>query len=121
MHVHELQANVVKVGTDVWGAENATNPQERLFRMAEEFIELLRAAGLSWNQLGMISTREYFDKPVGELEQEVGGATSTLLAFANSRGIDVEEQVLLDLSNLLENKEAARAKHAAKPASMRAA
>jgi len=121
MHVHELQKRIVETGSEVWGVENATNPRERLLRMAEEFIELLCAAGLSWSTLCQITTREYFDKQKGEVPQEVAGAAATLLSFANSIGIDVESVVLAEVQRVLLNKEAACAKHAAKPDSMRVA
>jgi hypothetical protein len=110
-----LQENILRVGSDVFGVENATDKRERLLRFAEESIELLRAGGLTWDDIAKIVYFE-FNRPVGtKLSQEFGGAAITLFAAANAHGYELLMLAESEIKRVGENKTKHRAKHAAKP------
>jgi hypothetical protein len=121
MHMHHLQAHTVETGVQVFGEANMINKEERLLRMTEEFFELIRAAGLKFKDAAAMLSYEYYERPRGEVSQEVAGVQCTLFSFAEAHGIDIETVTLKELARVLNKKEEARAKHAAKPASMRVA
>jgi hypothetical protein len=115
MQLRDLQKRCVEIGTAVFGAKNATDPNERTLRFAEEAFELLRARGVKFITLQQMLVHEYFERSAGEESQELAGAQNTLFALANSLGYDLEALVLADQDALLAKKDAASAKHAAKP------
>jgi hypothetical protein len=120
MHLHDIQNRTVEVGTEVFGEAGMISRQERLYRLAEEMLELLRTAGLTYNQLSTMAAHEYFDRKPGELSQEVAGVQCTLLSFADAHGIETEAVTLIELQRVLDKKDLCRAKHAAKPMFARA-
>ena len=62
--------------------------QERIFRFYEEATELVQAAGMSEEDcLAMVKL--VYSKPKGMVEQEVGGAYTTLLIFCESSGLSL--------------------------------
>jgi len=63
---------------------------ERNYRFAEEAIELVQSAGMSKEEV--LSLVDYvFNRPVGQVKQEVGGVLVTLAAFCNAHDIDIPE------------------------------
>jgi hypothetical protein len=120
MHLNELQKRSVEIGTEVFGEFGMISKQERLLRFTEESLELMRAAGLTWNKLVSMAAYEFFDRQRGEISQEVAGVQCTLLSFANAHDIDAEQVTLKELQRVLDNKDECRAKHDAKPAMTRA-
>jgi hypothetical protein len=120
MDLQEIQEHTVTVGTEVFGQAGMVSKQERLYRLAEETLELLRAAGLTYNQLSTMAAHEYFDRKPGEISQEVAGVQCTLLSFADAHGINTETVTLIELQRVLNKKDLCRAKHAAKPMFARA-
>ncbi|MFG1370742.1 hypothetical protein V5F32_01035 [Xanthobacter oligotrophicus] len=97
-----------------FGAEIAADRLERGDRAAEEFFEMLQAAGYPRERLPSIIAYVW-SRPVGELHQEVGGVMVTLAAFCQAHGLDMHEEGEVELARVWTKIETIRAKHAAKP------
>lgn len=80
---------------------------------AEEAIELLQAVKMSQDELVWIANRVY-SKDVGEVSQEIAGATNTLAALANFFHVDMNRVAHEDLDRLWENPESFRKRQLAK-------
>jgi hypothetical protein len=119
MQLEHIQTHTVAVGAEVFGAEAMNSKEECLLAMAEEMLELLHAADLPFSKLADLVHNQYFCRPKGEVPQEVACVQFTLYAFAAVNGIKVEQELLAELTRVLENKAAIRAKHDAKPTFMR--
>jgi hypothetical protein len=117
----DLQEHTVSAGTEVFGVENMTNPEERLLRFAEEFFELVRAAGMPFDKLAAMLCYEYYVRKKGDVPQEIAGVQCTLYSLAEVLGYDVRIETLKEIERILAKKEECRAKHAAKPVTMKAA
>ncbi len=61
--------------------------EERALRFAEESLELVQAEGVTREQAHAL-VDQVFDKPVGEIEQELGGTLVTLSAYMAVKGLD---------------------------------
>lgn len=66
----------------------ATLPEERGLRALEEMIELAQAMGVDRGQAHRL-VDYVFDRPVGEIGQEIGGVALTLSAVASTVDIDL--------------------------------
>jgi hypothetical protein len=120
MHLHDLQDHAAEACRQVFGEANMTSKEERDLRFAEESIELMAARGLSFSKVLSLMCHEYFERPAqgkgpGEVPQEIAGTLVTLLNLATVNEVDAEEVTLNELSRILQNKKAIRAKHDAKP------
>lgn len=83
-----FQGRVAAWMQETFGPEVSADQQERGFRFGEEAIELLQANGTS--KADVLKLVDYvYDRPVGELAQEVGGALVTLAALCQARGLDM--------------------------------
>ncbi len=83
-----------------FGASNATSASQRALKFLEEAVELYQAAG------GDLATGHrlldfVFGRPVGEIEQELGGAGLTLLLLANAAGLSADDAERLELDRVL--------------------
>lgn len=68
--------------------EKAHSKEERLRRFGEEAIELLQAGGLTL--LDVIQLTAYvYSRPVGEVQQEMGGTMVTLASVAEAFNMDM--------------------------------
>ena len=97
-----------------FGAEIAADTMERNHRYFEESTELVQANGMTRSEAHQLVDYTY-DRPVGELNQEIGGAMVTLAALCLSRGIDMHSAGETELARIWTKVEAIRAKQAAKP------
>jgi len=61
--------------------------EERMLRFSEEVIELGQAEGITREQYHAL-VDQVFDKPVGEVEQEIGGVLVTLGSYFAVTGRD---------------------------------
>lgn len=96
-----------------FGDAIATNVLERNYRFLEEALELVQAGGMTREEaLKMVN--HVFDRPPGELLQEVGGTMVTLNSFCNARCIDLENAALAELVRVIANIDKIREKHKAK-------
>lgn len=87
---------------------------ERNHRFLEEALELVQAAGCT-RQEAILLVKYVYDRPVGELHQEIGGAMVTLAALADAHGADMEICADVELRRCWDKIEQIRAKQAAKP------
>jgi NTP pyrophosphatase (non-canonical NTP hydrolase) len=112
----DLQQHSVDACREVFGEKNMLSRAERILRFAEESAELLKAVGLSYEQLCAIIAYEYFKRDKGEISQEIAGVQTTLYGLANVFDVDVRLVSIKEIDRILANKDKIRAKHNAKPA-----
>jgi len=84
----DRQARVLTWARDTFG-EVAVNPTERVSRFVEEAIELAQACGYPPERIVELVGYTY-GRPPGEVGQEVGGVSVSLLALCESLGISAE-------------------------------
>jgi hypothetical protein len=70
-------------GTGTW----VTTKKERSYRFFEEATELVQANNMTREECHQLVDYT-FDRPVGELKQEVGGVRITLSALCETEGVD---------------------------------
>jgi hypothetical protein len=75
---------------NVFSPENAANPNERSERFGEEALELLQARGVSRERVHELVDYVY-NRPAGEVPQELGGVMHTLLVLAEQGKLDLWE------------------------------
>jgi hypothetical protein len=97
-----------------FGTEIADDKAERNHRFLEESLELVQAAGCTREE-AMKLVDYVFDRPVGELHQEVGGTMVTLAALARAQGVSMEICGEVELQRCWQKIDQIRAKQAAKP------
>lgn len=86
----------------------------RCCRFFEEAAELVQAGGMSREDAHKLVDYTY-DRPVGEVGQEVGGVMVTLAAFCNAFEIELGKASTTELIRCWDNIEKIRAKQANKP------
>lgn len=101
---------------DAFGVEHATSIQQRGIRFLEEAIEAYQATGgdraMAHKLVDFI-----FDKPTGDLFQELGGVGVTLLALAAAAGLSADGAEHAEVTRVLSKPiEHFRARNAAKDA-----
>lgn len=69
--------------------ETAMKPRERARRLLEEAIELAQAEGVTREEVTTFADYIYAKEP-GDPEQELGGVSFTLLAYAQSRHMSAD-------------------------------
>lgn len=80
--------------------DEAMSVQNRAIRMLEEAIEAYQAAGAS-REMAHKLVDFVFERPVGDLGQELGGLGVTLLALAEAAGDDADERERAELDRVL--------------------
>lgn len=93
---------------------DAMLPAQRSFRFTEEALELAQASGTSREDVMRLVDYVY-GRPVGAVDQEIGGVVVTLAGLANSVGLSVEYAGNAELARCVENTDKIRAKDLAKP------
>lgn len=73
-----------------FGAGHASSVPQRGIRLAEEAIEAAQAAGCERAMVHRL-VDHVFDRPAGELGQELGGVGVTLLALAAAAGLSADD------------------------------
>lgn len=84
--VHDLQLRVRCWVTKAFGIDSLRDHLERARRVVEE-AELGQVMGLSRSSAHQL-VDYVFDRPVGEVKQEIGGLIVTTFAAAESVGVD---------------------------------
>jgi hypothetical protein len=97
-----------------FGETIARDKIERNHRLLEEALEAVQSGVCTRSEAHQL-VDYVFDRPVGELWQEVGGCMNTLAAFCAAHGLDMAECGERELARVWTKVEAIRAKHAAKP------
>lgn len=96
----ERQAKVSAWCFAAFGAEHATNLPQRGIRHAEEAIELAQAAGAPREMVHRLVDYIY-DRPPGDLAQEIGGSGLTLLALAAAAGLSADHEEAREVARVL--------------------
>lgn len=91
-------------------AEDHFNIDRRTRSILEEALEVAQVIGFPKERAHQLIDYVY-DRPVGELRQEIGGLLSTLAAFATINNIDLMEAGEDELDRLNANKEKIALKH----------
>lgn len=97
-----------------FGPEISADKVERNHRFLEEALELVQASGCSRDEALQLVAYVY-DRPQGDINQEVGGVMVTLAAHCLAHGIDMHEAGETELLRIWGKVEQIRAKQAAKP------
>ena len=116
MNVFVAQLTVEQWVEKCFGPGSLTDVVERRQRFLEEALELAQACGASKEEA--IDLINYvYSRPVGELEQEVGGAFTTLLALCSGLNVSLSAAASKELSRIQhpDVMETIRAKQAGKP------
>lgn len=87
---------------------------ERNERYAEESTELLQAAGMTRERLHEI-VDWVFDRPAGDIPDEVGGVMNTLAPLCTAHGVDLAVAADVTLEKCWRNSDRIREKHRRKP------
>ena len=96
-----------------FGSAVAADTQERNWRFGEEALELMQANGATREQV--LALVDYvFNRPVGELRQEVGGTLVCLAALCTAADLDMEPSGEAELIRCWQNQDHIRAKHQSK-------
>lgn len=82
-----------------FGNDAMTSKEERTARVVEEAIELAQAEGLHSDFVRRVLDRVY-SRPAGEPEQEAAGLTVCLLAWAESRRVDLRAVALTEIERI---------------------
>lgn len=84
-----FQQRVASWAIACFGVERAEDPRERNFRFLEEALELVQANGCTAEE-ALAIWKYVFDRPKGELYQEVGGVAVTLAALCAAAKVDLQ-------------------------------
>lgn len=110
----DLQHEVAGFVLDTFGDQLALDPVERGARFIEEALELIQATGITREHAHAMVDYVY-DRPVGKVADEVGGAGITLMALANVEQLNVLQCVAETLGRAEGRIEKIREKNKAKP------
>lgn len=94
------QEVAVRWATDCFGADHVNSVEQRAIRFFEEAVELYQAAGGDL-AMGHKLLDFVFNRPVGTIEQELGGVGNTVLLLANAAGLDADEAELKEMIRVL--------------------
>ena len=109
-----FQRRVAAWLSSAFGEKIAADRTERNHRFLEESLELVQANGCT--QADAHALVDYvFNRPVGDLPQEIGGVMVTLAALCSAIHFDMGGCGDIELARCWLNIEKIRAKHAAKP------
>lgn len=109
------QSDLLAWAADTFGP-TAHNIDERAARLVEEAIECAQAVGLPLEMIRKIAIRVY-DRPAGELRQEIGGCAFTLATLAEVAGFNAQHELTREFDRVTAiDATYFRAKHAAKVA-----
>lgn len=109
-----LQSRVWDWCKACFGSEKSRNKDLRQTRFLEEALELVQAGGLTEADAQEV-VRYVFNRPKGEVAQEVGGTVLTLCSLCESFGVDMMDCAETELTRVEGKIEAIRRKEARKP------
>ena len=97
-----------------FGSAIGADRMERNHRFLEEALELVQSGGCTASEAHQL-VDYVFGRPVGEMNQEVGGVMNTLAALCNAHGVDLDAAAETELRRCWDKADQIRAKQAAKP------
>jgi len=96
-----FQTDVYNWAVSCFDKEIANDKVERNHRFLEEALELVQANNCS--RLEAHQLVDYvFDRPVGEIHQEIGGVMVTRAALASALGISMQDDGYTELNRILQ-------------------
>lgn len=95
-----LQNVVHRWCVSAFGDDHARSVEQRGIRLAEEAIETAQASGCQAEMLHRLVDYVY-SRPVGDLQQEIGGVGVTLLALGAAAAIDVDHAERKEITRVL--------------------
>jgi hypothetical protein len=102
---------------NTFGEKVLSDRKERSHRFAEEALELLQATGYTKEELQNMIDYVY-NRPVGEVRQEVGGTIHCLSALCTAYHITMSHEALTVMHYCEYNSDKIRKKHFNKPDSI---
>lgn len=99
---------------ECFGEEISADKIERNHRFLEEALELVQANGCTKDEAHQLVEYVY-NRPQGDINQEVGGVMVTLAALCLANGIDMHAQAENELERIWRMVEQIRKKQASKP------
>lgn len=109
-----FQDRVVPWLTSCFSSEIIESTKERGYRFLEEAVELVQAGGLNLKECLDIVAYVY-SRPIGDLNQEVGGTMVTLAAFCHTHKLDMHDLAQVELDRCWQNIDKIREKQKTKP------
>lgn len=109
-----LQSRVQPWMMACFGPAISADKVERNHRFLEEALELVQACGCSRDEAMQLVAYVY-DRPQGEINQEVGGVMITLAALCLANGFDMHSAGETELARIWTKIDQIRAKQASKP------
>lgn len=109
----EFQVRVQPWMAACFGDEVSNDPIERNQRFLEEALELIQACGATRSEAHQL-VDYVFDRPVGELKQEIGGVMVTLAALCLAHNVSMHACGETELERIWTCVDKIRAKQAAK-------
>ena len=109
-----FQRRVVDWARQCFGQDHIKDHRVRALRFVEEALELAQACGLSDNEVRRVLVYVY-NRPTGDIHQEVAGTMLTLAVLADLHGVDMLGQGEAELVRCWSKTERIRAKDQAKP------
>jgi hypothetical protein len=110
----KFQHRVLDWLMECFSMEVCRDTQERCHRFTEEALELVQSLGMTASEAHQLVDYVY-GRPVGQMEQEVGGVMVTLAALCSSQDTGMEAAGEIELARIWKNIEKIRVKQAAKP------
>ncbi|MFC0679811.1 hypothetical protein ACFFGH_18380 [Lysobacter korlensis] len=95
----ERQAEVHAWCVAAFGDHDAWSIPQRGLRLAEEVIETAQVCGCDAAMLHRLIDHVYA-KPVGKLDQELGGLSVTLLALAEAAGLSADKAEMAEIERV---------------------
>lgn len=114
--VKSFQLRVYSWCCGCFGHELSEDKVERNYRFLEEAAELVQACGMTEDEA--ISVIKYvFNRPLGNVNQEVGGVMITLAALCQAHSVDLFEEGEKELALICDHQiiHKIRAKQKSKP------
>ena len=96
-----------------FGPKIPLDKTERNYRFFEEATELVQACGMTKEDCYKLIEYVY-NRPVGEIEQEIGGVMVTLAALTHANGANLRHCSVNEYNRIIDNIEKIRAKQVAK-------
>lgn len=109
-----FQRRVFNWVSKAFGEKNATDPTERAKRLLEETLELTQACGMS-EQAAEDLVKYVYSRPIGEIEQEIGGVMMCIACLSEARSLNAEDCGKIELYRVESSIHTSRIKHQQKP------
>ncbi len=94
------QRRVGQWALEAFGVGQSMDPKQRALRLLEEAVEAYQAVDGD-KVLAHLTIDVMFERPAGEIGQELGGVAVTLLALANALGLSADHEEAREIARVL--------------------